>query len=137
MKTYTKIAAAGLILWIIMPIPVMILNACGTEVHTTYNIWATVLYLDGGLGAVLGLMYIQKLIARSKIVNKTNAKESLFALLPLLAILLFGLWALISSLTAKHPLAAFFGYTTMKDCMVNYFAYAGFILLGITVSRMI
>ena len=130
-KKLTTISGISLITWICVPVLVMILNALNTEVHITYNIWATVLYLNGGLGVTLGLIYLKEQLEKSK----NTAKESISALAPIIAMLIFGLWATICSLAAKHPYVAFFGFTTMKDCMTTYFAYAGFIMSGLVLSQ--
>ncbi len=123
LKNPQRLAAAGLLLWIVFPLIAMPLNASGTDVHITYNIWATILYLDGGLGLVLGADYINR--------KRPKAMD----LLPIWAILAFGLWAVISALASNHPYAAFFGFTTMKDCVTSYVAYAGFLMLGLVLAE--
>lgn len=127
----TKISAVAIIVWIFAPILITLCNLFNLDGFVTYKIWQTVMYLVGGCGLLVGCTYLYQILDNSK--QPMNKK--LFALLPFLALLAFGVWCFIAALAAKRTLVAIFGYSFICDCFITYVNYAGFILLGLVLSR--
>ena len=119
-KKITLVSAILLIVWIAYPIVVMYLNAFNVSAYLTYQIWYTILYFIGGAGMVIGGITLCNLKKRP---------------IPIYLMALFGIWCILCSAFAEHKAIAFFGFSTMKDNFTTYFAYAGFILLGLTVAK--
>ena len=87
----SKAALIGLIAWCAYPVLSMVLNFFSVDVHINYNIWATIMYLDEGLGLALGLLYLYRIVSGSR----QSTCDILKSLAPLWVILLFGIWAII------------------------------------------
>lgn len=130
-NTLQKNAFLLILIWIVSPLLIMLLNFIRVDGATIYNIWIYIVDVLGGIGLANGLIYLEHLISQ----KDYSISKIAYSLLPLVLLVAFLLWSLISCLLAVDKRMAFFGRSPMYDCWSIYVLYGGFILSGLIVSK--
>lgn len=126
-----RVSFFGISCWILMPIVIMFLNACGANGADVYLVWVYSLYLIGALGLFCCLCYC----ANNLDLKKENLKVQLKEKLPILLLLCFLMWSLISCLLSDNKKMAFFGAYPFINSWFTFLLYGGFIFDGLIVSK--
>lgn len=125
------VSTFGVLCWIFMPILVMLLNLFGVSGLDTYLIWVYSLYFVGTTGLLGFLCYCVNNIT----VEKASVKSLLKKILPLLLLVAFLMWALLSCLLSNNKKMAFFGEYPYINSWFTFFLYGGFLFDGLIVSK--
>lgn len=118
-------------IWVFSPIIIMFMNLINTDSVLIYMVWIYLVDILGGLGLANGFVYIERLITK----GKGTPIEKAQALMPLIILILFLFWSLISCLLAEDRHMAFYGRMPMYDCWSVYLLYGGFILSGLILAN--
>lgn len=129
-RNLQNIATFLILLWIITPLVVMVLNALPIDTDYVYYIWATVPYFVGDIGWLIGIVFLIRLVSNLEL----SGKKITLSFLPLILLLIFGIWCFICDYNAEFRFVAFTCYLSMHDGFFMYFAYGGIILLGLILS---
>lgn len=126
-----KISFCSILCWIVMPILIMLLNACGVNGADAYLIWVYSLYFIGAIGLFCCLCYCANYLD----LKKDNLKVQLKEKLPILLLLAFLIWSMISCLLSDNKKMAFFGAYPFINSWFTFLLYGGFIFDGLIVSK--
>ena len=124
-----RISFIGISCWILMPIAIMVLNTCGINGADVYLVWVYSLYAIGALGLFCCLCYCVNNL------KKENLKAQLKEKLPILLLMVFLIWALISCLLSDNKKMAFFGAYPYINSWFTFLLYGGFIFDGLIISK--
>ena len=135
------IAAICVVVWTLSPVAVMIRNYnCQIPVTTiymqqttlTYWLWLILLVFSGGLGLIVGLLYLIRRLVKSSL----SGREKIAALLPIWLLFAFFFWCVVNTFCfAENTNLAINGQLMQMDCLLVYLCYGGLILAGLTVAR--
>ena len=129
----SKLQEMALVLILVLvssPMVVMILNALPIETDYVFYVWATIPYLVGDIGWLLGLLFLVRLISSC---NYSFVKK-IQIFLPLILLAIFAIWCFICDYNSEFRFVALTCYLSMQDGFFMYFAYGGIILLGLLLS---
>lgn len=129
-KKYQHIAFLLVELLVISPIIMMILNALPLTANQVYCLWYTITYFVGDFGLLVGGILFIRLIKD----NLTGFKHGVISLMPLLLLVLFGLWCFLCDCNARFKFISFLSYDTCLDGFFMMVAYFGIVLLGLILS---
>lgn len=119
--------------WIFTPIVIIVLNISGIGHDNVGTVWLNIEGIIGTLGIALGILYIY--FMRCVCGDKRTFKDILRDYLPLVILLLFLLWTFLCCLLADNKWISFMGYYYRHEGFLTYSSYAGFIILGIIISK--
>lgn len=119
--------------WLFTPIAVIILNLTGIGHDNIGTAWLNIEGIIGTLGIAVGLLYVY--FERFIYGDKRTFKRIVRDYLPLAILSVFLFWTLICCLLAENKWISFMGYYYRHEGFLTYFSYAGFIILGIIVSK--
>lgn len=124
-KIYEKIEDRSIFKWlniflIIIPIIIVMLSLLNYEYKAT--IWYNLILFSGNIGLVCSLYYIYK----NKI-KKIKKRD----FIPLILLLIFLIWTIITSLMSDNIYLTLTGSSYRKEGILTYICYAGLLLTGI------
>ena len=161
-STFAEELSSNLILiWCAIPLLISVLYACGVEFLDSTSFWELIMRMIGYIGLIIGLFVLLSFVSHfgidvlnelstkfSKITkkdyklsvynaanDKIDRKTKALDFLPILTLIIFLLWTLLSCAFSTSKYMAFNGDIFRNEGFMTYMSYAGYILLGLTISN--
>ena len=123
-----NINSSVVLLWTISPMIFFAMNKFGVTPYNIHGIMIVILYFLGCVGLIFGVISCSR--AFEVTLKKEGKDSTIYKFLPLILLVIFVIWCVFCTIFAKEKRVAIYGYESLRDNLITFLFYLGFVAAG-------